>query len=330
MGAFIVRRLLQAVLVVVMVVTLVFFLIRVSGDPASLGVSLEENRTEQEIQEEYQRIRKKMGLDRHILFQYGLFWWRAAQFDFGNSFRYTVPATQLIIDRLPNSLRLGALAAVIGVSVGLPLGIVAALNRGSLLDNLATGVSVFGIVVPQFWLAIMLIIIFSVQLGWLPTSGTGCDNVETWSVPRGLHFLFGCSWQHIILPAFTLATGLIATVARMSRSGMLEALSQDYIRTARAKGLGQRLVIFRHALRNGSISIITVVVSSLPHLIGTVVVVEVVFAWPGVGNLMAQSVANRDYPVVFLDVILFGALTVLIFLMMDLIYAAVDPRIRHR
>lgn len=311
MTAFIVRRLLQAALVVVGVVTLVFFLIRVSGDPASLGVSLEENRTQEEIEAEYRRVQKQLGLDRHILIQYVLFWGRAARGDFGFSFRYSIPATQLIIDRLPNSLRLGALAAVIGLAVGLPLGIVAALNRGSIIDNLATGVSVFGFVVPQFWLAIVLIIIFSVHLGWLPTSGTG-------------------SWKHIVLPAFTLSLGLVATVARMSRSGMLEALSQDYVRTARAKGLSERLVIFRHALRNGSISVITVVVSSLPHLLGTVVVVEVVFAWPGVGNLMAQAVNNRDYPVVFLDVLLFGTLTVLVFLIMDLLYAAVDPRIRHR
>ena len=311
MGAFIVRRLLQAVLVIVGVVTLVFFLIRVSGDPASLGVSLEENRTQEEIEAEYRRVQKRLGLDRHILIQYVLFWGRAARGDFGYSFRYSIPATQLIIDRLPNSLRLGLLAAVIGLAAGLPLGIAAALNRGSIIDNLATGVSVFGFVVPQFWLAIVLIIIFSVHLGWLPTSGTG-------------------SWKHIILPAFTLSLGLVATVARMSRSGMLEALSQDYVRTARAKGLSERLVIFRHALRNGSISVITVVVSSLPQLLGTVVVVEVVFAWPGVGNLMAQAVNNRDYPVVFLDVLLFGTLTVLVFLIMDLLYAVVDPRIRHR
>lgn len=305
------RRLLQAVLVIVGVVTLVFFLIRVSGDPASLGVSLEENRTQEEIEAEYRRVQKRLGLDRHILIQYVLFWGRAARGDFGYSFRYSIPATQLIIDRLPNSLRLGLLAAVIGLAAGLPLGIAAALNRGSIIDNLATGVSVFGFVVPQFWLAIVLIIIFSVHLGWLPTSGTG-------------------SWKHIILPAFTLSLGLVATVARMSRSGMLEALSQDYVRTARAKGLSERLVIFRHALRNGSISVITVVVSSLPQLLGTVVVVEVVFAWPGVGNLMAQAVNNRDYPVVFLDVLLFGTLTVLVFLIMDLLYAVVDPRIRHR
>lgn len=311
MGAFIIRRLIQAAFVVVCVVTVVFFLIRVSGDPASLGVSLEENRTQEEIEAEYQRVKEQLGLDRHIIIQYFLFWGRAARGDFGYSFRYSIPAIQLIIDRLPNSLRLGLLAAAIGVVAGLPLGIIAALNRGSILDNLATGIAVFGIVVPQFWLAIMLIIIFSVHLGWLPTSGTG-------------------SWKHIILPAITLSTGLVATVARISRSGMLEALSQDYIRTAMAKGLSQRLVIFRHALRNGSISVITVVVSSLPHLLGTVVIVEVVFAWPGVGNLMAQAVAARDYPVVFLDVLLFGTLTVLIFLIMDLVYAMVDPRIRHR
>ena len=240
--------------------------------------------------------------------QYGVFWYRALQGDFGYSFRYGVPATRLIVERLPNSLRLGAVAAVIGIVVGLPLGVISALNRGTIIDNLTTSVAVFGIVVPQFWLGIMLIIIFSVEFGLLPTSGTG-------------------SWKHIILPAVTLSTGLTATVARMARSGMLEA---DYVRTARAKGLSERLVISRHALRNASISIITVVVSSLPHLIGTVIVVEVVFAWPGVGSLMAQAVANRDYPVVFLDVILFAVLTVMTFLIMDLLYAAVDPRIRHR
>ena len=311
MSAFIVRRILQAILVVFAVTTLVFFLIRVSGDPASLGVSLDENRTYAEIQEEYQQIRKEMGLDRNIMLQYILFWGRTLQGDFGYSFRYGVPVVKLIGERLPNSAKLGAAAALIGVFLGLPLGIFAALNRGTVLDNLTTTVAVFGVVVPQFWLGIMLILIFAVEFGILPTSGTG-------------------TWKHIILPAFTLSTGLIATVARMARSGMLEALSQDYIRTAKAKGLSQRLVIFRHALRNGSISIITVVVSSLPHLIGSVVVVEVVFAWPGVGNLMAQSVSNRDYPVVFLDVILFGAVTVLIFVLMDLIYAFIDPRIRHR
>ena len=310
MIAFIVRRLLQAVLVVFAVTTLVFFLIRISGDPASLGVSLDENRTPEEIQAEYQQIRKEMGLDKHLIIQYGLFWTRTLQGDFGYSFRYGVPTVKLISERLPNSLRLGLVALAIGVIVGLPLGVVAALNRGSIWDNLSTTIAVFGIVVPQFWLGIMLILLFSVELGWLPTSGTG-------------------SWKHIILPGLTLSTGLTATVARMARSGMLEALNQDYIRTAYAKGLSQRLVILRHALRNSSISIITVVISSLPHLIGTVVVVEVVFAWPGVGNLMAQAVANRDYPVVFADVILFGTLTVLAFLLLDLLYSLVDPRIRH-
>ena len=150
------------------------------------------------------------------MLQYGVFWYRALQGDFGYSFRYGVPATRLIVERLPNSLRLGAVAAVIGIVVGLPLGVIAALKRGTIIDNLTTSVAVFGIVVPQFWLGIMLIIIFSVEFGLLPTSGTG-------------------SWKHIILPAVTLSTGLTATVARMARSGMLEALNQDYVRTARAK-----------------------------------------------------------------------------------------------
>jgi peptide/nickel transport system permease protein len=301
----------QAVLVVFLVVTFVFFLIRVSGDPASLGVSLDLNRTPEEIRAEYLEIRHEMGLDRPLAVQYFLFWGRTLKGDFGYSFRYGVPVTKLIRERLPNSLRLGAAATALGLAIGLPLGIIAAVKRGTLTDNIATTLAVIGMVIPQFWLGIMLIILFSVELGILPTSGTG-------------------SWKHIILPALTLSTSLIAVVARIGRSGMLEALSQDYIRTARAKGLGERLVILRHALRNGSISIITVVVSSLPNLIGTVIVVEVVFSWPGVGNLMAQAVANRDFPVVFLDVLLFSVLTVVVFLVMDLLYAVVDPRIRYK
>ena len=311
MRAFVVRRLLQAILVIFLVVTLVFFLIRVSGDPASLGINLDPNRTPEEIEAEYQEIRQKMGLDKPLYVQYLVFWQRTLQLDFGYSYRYGVPTTRVILERLPNSLKLGAAAGVIGIVFGLPLGIIAALNRGSIIDTVATTGAVLGIVMPQFFFAIMLILIFSVALHWLPTSGTG-------------------TWKHLVLPAVTLSTGLMATVARIGRSGMLEALGQDYIRTARAKGLSERDVIFGHALRNGSMSVITVIISSLPHLIGTVVVVEVVFAWPGIGNLLAQSVMARDYPVVFLDVILFSVLTVLTFLVLDLAYVVVDPRVRHR
>ena len=311
MRAFIIRRLLQAVLVIFLVVTLVFFLIRVSGDPASLGVNLDPNRDQEEIEAEYQEIRRKMGLDKPLYVQYLVFWQRTLQLDFGYSFRYGVPATRVVFERLPNSLQLGATAAVIGITFGLPLGIIAALKRGSFIDTAATTGAVMGIVIPQFFLAIVLILIFSVSLRLFPTSGTG-------------------TWRHLVLPAVTLSTGLMATVARIGRSGMLEALSQDYVRTARAKGLAERVVIFGHALRNGSMSVITVTLSSLPHLIGSVVIVEVVFAWPGVGNLLAQAVMARDYPVVFLDVILFSVLTVLTFLLLDLVYVMVDPRIRYR
>ncbi|MEM7125311.1 MAG: ABC transporter permease [Chloroflexota bacterium] len=311
MQAFIIRRLIQAIFVIFLVVTLVFFLIRVSGDPASLGVNLDPNRDRAEIEAEYQEIRQKMGLDKPLYVQYLVFWQRTLQLDFGYSFRYGVPVTTVVFERLPNSLRLGAAAAVLGILVGLPLGIIAALKRGTIIDTAATTGAVLGIVIPQFFLAIILIMIFSVSLRWLPTSGTG-------------------TWRHLILPAVTLSTGLMATVARIGRSGMLEAMNQDYIRTARAKGLAERGVIFGHALRNGSMSIITVTLSALPHLIGTVVIVEVVFAWPGVGNLLAQAVMARDYPVVFLDVILFSILTVFTFLLLDLAYMVVDPRIRHR
>ena len=160
MRAFVIRRLLQAVLVILLVVTLVFFLIRVSGDPASLGVNLDPNRSPEDIQEEYQEIRRKMGLDKHPIIQYFVFWQRTLQFDFGYSFRYGVPTTTVIFERLPNSLRLGAAALVLGIALGLPLGIVAALRRGTMIDTAATMGAVLGIVTPQFFLAIILILIF--------------------------------------------------------------------------------------------------------------------------------------------------------------------------
>lgn len=304
-------RLLQGVFVVLGVLTIVFFLIRVSGDPANYFVSLDPGKTQAEVESEIRDIRRAMGLDRPVIVQYSLFLVRSLRGEFGYSSRYNIPSTRVVFERLPNSLKLGAAAAVIGVGVGLPLGVFAALKRGSIIDSLATTTAVLGLTVPGFWLGIMLIIVFAVKLHLLPAAGSG-------------------SWKHLILPAVTQSAGLMAVVARMGRSGMLEVLNQDYIRTARSKGLSNGTVIFRHALQNASISLITVVGSSVPHLIGTIVIVEVVFAWPGLGSLMAQSVFSRDYPVILLGVVLMSVITVVVFILVDVLYAVVDPRIRYR
>lgn len=306
---FIARRLIQGVFVVIGVITIVFFLMRASGDPAAYFVTLDPDKSPADIQKEVANVRKGLGLDRPVIIQYFLFIRTAVSGDFGNSFRYHIPATRVVFERLPLSLILGATAAIIGVSVGLPLGIAGALKRRSLIDNFATTFAVLGLTVPQFWLGIMLIILFAVKLHLLPAAGS--EN-----------------WKHVLLPAITQSFGLMAVVARMGRSGMLEVLGQDYIRTARAKGLSGPMVVIRHALRNSMISLITVVGSSIPHLIGTIVVVEVVFAWPGLGMLMMQSVFSRDYPVIIVGVLLMSVLTVGVFIIVDILYAIVDPRIR--
>ncbi|MBM3959844.1 MAG: ABC transporter permease [SAR202 cluster bacterium] len=311
MTSYIARRLLQGALVVVGVITIVFFLVRVSGDPATYFVSLDPDKTPADIQLELVEIRKSLGLDRPVIIQYFLFVQVAIRGDFGNSFRYHIPATRVVLERVPLSLKLGGAAAVIGVGVGLPLGIAAALKRGSMIDSVSTTIAVLGLTVPGFWLGIMLIILFAVKLHLLPAAGSE-------------------SWRHLILPALTQSAGLMAVVARMGRSGMLEVLGQDYVRTARAKGLSERLVVFRHALRNSMISLITVVGSSIPHLVGTIVIVEVVFAWPGLGSLMMQSVFSRDYPVIMLGVLFMSVITVVVFIIVDVLYAIVDPRIRYR
>ena len=251
-----------------------------------------------------------MGLDKHPIIQYFVFWQRTLQLDFGYSFRYGVPTTRVVFERLPNSLRLGGAAVVLGIALGLPLGILAALRRGTMIDTAATMGAVLGIVTPQFFLAIVLILIFSVHFRLLPTSGVG-------------------TWKHLVLPAVTLSTGLIATVARIARSGMLEALGQDYVRTARAKGLSERAVIFGHALaqrqhvghhRNAFLA-----AASDRH------------RRRGGSCIFLARRRQPDGPVgdgprlsvVFLDVILFSVLTVVTFLIMDIVYVMVDPRVRH-
>jgi len=308
---YLVRRLILGVFVIIGVITIVFALVRVSGDPASYFVTLDPDKSPEDIQREVASVRRGLGLDRPIVIQYAYFIRKAVSGDFGNSFRYHIPATRVVFERIPLSLLLAGAAAIIGVGVGLPLGVAGALNRRSVIDNAATTFAVLGLTVPQFWLGIMLIIVFAVKLHLLPAAGSH-------------------GWKYLILPAVTQSFGLMAVVARMGRSGMLEVLGHDYIRTARAKGLSGRLVVTRHALRNSLISVITVVGSSIPHLIGTIVVVEVVFAWPGLGMLMMQSVFSRDYPVVIVGVLLMSVLTVSVFIIVDILYGVVDPRIRYK
>lgn len=310
MAGFLARRFIQGAFALFGVLTLVFLLIRVNSDPATFFVRLEPDKTAEELRAEYLAIRKKLGLDQPIYVQYVKFMSEAIQGDFGSSFRFGLPASEAVLERVPRSLQLAGAAVLIAIVVGLPLGIFAALRRGTALDTVSTTTAILGLTIPSFWLGMMLIMLLSVQFKLLPP--TGSEGIKA-----------------LIMPAVTQSAYLMAVIARMGRSGMLEVLGQDYVRTARAKGVPERTVISKHALRNAAISLITVTVSSLPAMIGTVVVVEVVFRWPGIGSMLYQSVGSRDYPVVLFCTFMLSAITIAAFIFMDILYALVDPRIRH-
>lgn len=303
MGRFVVRRAIQAVLVLIGISTILFFLLRLSGDPAALLVG--ENATPEQVA----AIRRSLGLDDPLPVQYARFMAGVAQLQFGESLVTKRDALKMVWDALPNTLVLASTALVLGLAVAFPVGIYAALKRGTVGSFLAMLVALLGQSMPSFWLGIMLILIFAVQLRWLPSFGTG-------------------TIRHLILPAVTLSAFVMARHARLMRSGMLEVLSQDYIRTANAKGASPRLVILRHALKNTLIPVVTVLAVDLSFLVGGAVIIETVFAWPGMGRQMVQAVAGRDYPVVQATVFVVALLVVGINLLLDVVYGWLDPRIK--
>ena len=291
------------------VMTVTFFLIRLSGDPAAYFVDLDLQWDQERIDIEVDYARKRLGFDQPLPVQYLRFLWRIVHLDFGDSFRYLSPTTDIVFERLPRTVQLGTTQYLFAVITGLPLGILAALKRGSIIDTIATTVAVIGYIVPGFWLGILLIILFAVVLGWLPSSGYD-------------------DWRHFILPTVTGGTAGTALLARYTRSGMLEVMNQDYIRTARSKGLAESAVIVRHGFRNGMITLLTITVPLIAGILGGTVIIEQVFAWPGIGQLFIQSMGARDYPVVFMLTILLGSISVFMYLFLDLTYAWADPRIR--
>lgn len=305
MGAYIRRRLLQSVVVVWGVSVLVFFLLRLApGDPVSLLLS------ETASPEQMDAVREKWGLNEPIPVQYMVFLGRALQGDLGDSLFFQQPAMEVLMERMPATLQLSAVALLFSLSVAIPIGMLSALRRDTVWDYLGTGLAMLGQAIPPYWLGIMLILIFSVGLGWFPTFGRG----TIW---------------HLVLPAITLGSVLMALVTRLVRSGMLDVLGEDYIRTARAKGLQERRVIIRHALRNILIPLVTVVGLQLGALFGGAVITESIFAWPGVGRLALQAIYARDYPMVQASVLFISVVYVFLNLAIDIIYVYLDPRIRY-
>jgi peptide/nickel transport system permease protein len=303
MTSFLARRLAQALLVVLGVSVVVFFMLHLTGDPALL--LLPPDATAEEIA----RFRAAMGFDDPLLVQYGRFLRGALAGDFGESLRHGQPAMGLTLERLPATFELAGAAMVIAVALAIPSGIVSAVRRNQPVDYLATMVALFGQSMPTFWLGIMLILAFAVHLQVLPSSGRG-------------------DLAHLVLPALTLGLFTTARMMRLTRSGMLEVLGQDYIRTARAKGVGELPVVCKHALRNAAVPLLTIAGIELGALLGGSVVTETIFAWPGVGRLSVQAIYNRDYPVVQAAVFVLATTFVGVNLLVDVAYAYLDPRIR--
>jgi peptide/nickel transport system permease protein len=298
------RRLLQSVVVLWGVSVIVFLLLRLApSDPITL--LLAETASPQQIAE----ARHELGFDQPIYVQYLIFMGRALRGDLGRSLFYKEPALDVILRALPRTLVLGAIAFAISLAVALPVGIISAIKRDSVWDYLGVGLTLVGQATPPYWLGIVLIFVFSVNLHLLPTSGS-----------------FGPAY--VVLPALTLAAVLMPIVTRLVRSGMLDVLHEDYVRTARAKGLRERVVVTKHALRNMLIPLVTVLGLQLTSLLGGAVIVEQVFAWPGVGQIAVQAISSRDYPVVQADVLVVSFAFVFMNLLVDVLYAWLDPRIR--
>jgi peptide/nickel transport system permease protein len=305
MKVYLLRRVLQSVLVLFGISFVVFGILFLTGDPAL--VLLPPDATAEDVA----KFRKEMGFDQPFFVQYGRFLYGAIRGDFGQSVRHGEPAFALVMERMPATFELSGAALLIALCLAIPAGIVSAVRRNSVLDYVSTVIALLGQSMPTFWLGIMLILFFSVQLNLLPSSGRG-------------------GWEHMLLPAVTLGLFTTARITRLTRSGMLEVLSQDYIRTARAKGVANPPVVWKHALKNAAIPIVTIVGIELGTLLGGSVITETIFAWPGVGRLSVQAIYNRDYPVVQAAVFTLSATFVLVNLIVDVLYTYLDPRIRLR
>lgn len=304
---YIVKRILLIIPIMLGVSVIVFGIMHLTpGDPALLMLG------ETAPQEQVDAIRQRLGLNEPIYVQYGIWLGRVLQLDLGRSIRSNRPVLNEITARLPATLELAVVATLLAILIGVPLGVLSATRPNSLLDNVATVSALGGLAMPVFWQGLMMILIFSVWLGWFPSSGR----------------LGG--WAYYVLPAVTLGTSAIAAITRMTRSTMLETKTQDYIRTARSKGVFERNVIYRHALRNALIPVVTVIGLQFGNLLSGAVITETIFAWPGIGRLAVDAIRAKDFPVVQGVVLVFAITYALVNLFVDVVYVYLDPRLKTR
>lgn len=303
MRIYLLRQLTQLIIVMLGISIITFFLLHLTGDPVVMMLPYDAGK------EEMERFRVAMGFDKPLYIQYWRFIKGAVQGDFGRSLYMEQSAFLLVWERLPATLLLTVTGMAVAIVVSVPLGILSSVKRYSLTDNLCTMFAISGQAMPIFWLGIMLIIVFAVQLRWLPASGYG-------------------TWKHLVLPAITLGMFQAPITMRLVRSGMLEVLNQDYVRTARAKGLSASSVLLKHAFKNACIPVITIVGLQFGQLLGGAIVTETVFAWPGVATKTVDAIRNQDFPVVQSGVFLLAIFIVSVNLLVDVIVGIIDPRIR--
>ncbi|MBE7382828.1 MAG: ABC transporter permease [Leptolyngbya sp. SIO1E4] len=306
MTRYIVKRILSGIFTIWVTTVAVTLLIHlVPGDPVQIMFAQSQSTTPEQIEQ----IRSQLGLDRPLYEQYFLYMSRVLQGDFGTTIRGNQPVLELLLVRLPNTLMLALSSLIITMIVGVTAGFFAAYKRGTWMDTTLMTGAIIGISIPSFWLGLMLMYVFSLRLGWLPVSGTDFKN--------------------LILPALTLGLANAASVSRLTRSSMLDVLAQDYMRTARAKGLAETLVLSRHALRNGLINVVNMLGLQFTYMMGGAIVVENVFAWNGIGRLAIQSIFQRDYPTIQGFILIFATVVVAVSIILDLLYAWIDPRITY-
>jgi peptide/nickel transport system permease protein len=303
-GAFLAYRLFRTLIALWLVSTVVFVVMRLSGDPAPLLLPPDASIAEME------RVRHDLGLDRPLPVQYAVFFGNILHGDFGRSIHFRQPAMAVALSYLPATFELGVAAFLIAVVIAFPIGVFSAIRRNSPIDHAAMGLALIGQSAPTFFLGILFILVLSLRLDLFPTSGRG-------------------DWRHLVLPALTLGAFAMASIARITRSAVLEVQRADYIRTARAKGVGEFMVVAKHTLKNAALPILTITGLQFGTLLGGAVVTETVFSWPGMGRLAIQSIYNRDYPVVQSTVFIAAVLFILINLTLDALYGVLDPRARE-
>ncbi len=304
MGLYLFRRLYQAIIVFLVVSGIVFSILHISGDP--LALLMPSDAPPSDVEE----MRKTLGLDKPLIIQYALFLKNAAQGNLGVSYHHGQPALKLVLERLPASLELVVTTIIISLILALPIGVLAASRRGSMIDRVSLLGSLIGISAPPFWIGIAFIFIFSVELQWLPSSGRG-------------------TWAHLVLPATSLALYRLALFIRLIRAGMLDVMTMDFIRTARSKGVSEKKVIYKHALKNTLIPFVTIAGMQMGSLLAGAIVTEKVFAWPGMGRLFLEAIGVMDFPVIIAWALVTATIFLTLNFIVDIIYVYLDPRIRH-